>query len=80
MRSIHDPRYQAFINNLVELRVSKKVTQVRLAENLGRLQSYVSRIENKERRLDIIELVDWLKGLGVDTVILVELLDECAKL
>lgn len=37
------------------------MTQVELAQRLGKPQSYVSKVEILERRLDVIELNDWLK-------------------
>lgn len=40
------------------------MTQVELAQRLGKPQSYVSKVEILERRLDVIELMDWLKVLG----------------
>ena len=67
MRSIHDPRYQDLIKKLIELRESKDMTQVELARLLDKPQSYVSKVEILERRLDVIELVDWLEAL--DTTI-----------
>jgi transcriptional regulator with XRE-family HTH domain len=66
MRSIHDPRYQDLIQKLMELRESKNVTQVELAQRLGKPQSYVSKVEILERRLDVIELMDWLNALNTD--------------
>ena len=36
------------------------MTQVELAQCLGKPQSYVYKVETLERRLDIIELMDWL--------------------
>ena len=63
MRSIHNPRYQDLIKKLIELRESKDMTQVELARRLDKPQSYVSKVEILERRLDVIELVDWLKAL-----------------
>ncbi|OTG72633.1 transcriptional regulator [Acinetobacter sp. ANC 4218] len=66
MRSIHDPRYQTLIKKLIELRESKNVTQVELARCLNKPQSYVSKVEILERRLDVIELIDWLKILEVE--------------
>ncbi len=66
MRSIHDPRYQDLIKKLIELRESKNVTQVELAHRLNKLQSYVSKIEILERRIDVIELIDWLKVLEIE--------------
>ena len=64
MRSIHDPRYQDLIKKLIELRESKDMTQVELARRLDKPQSYVSKVEILERRIDVIELIDWLKVLG----------------
>lgn len=66
MRSIHDPRYQDLIKKLIELRESKNVTQVELARRLKKPQSYVSKIEILERRIDVIELIDWLNVLETD--------------
>ncbi len=51
---------------LIELRESKNVTQVELAQRLGKPQSYVSKVEILERRLDVIELMDWLNALNTD--------------
>ncbi|MFX9108338.1 helix-turn-helix transcriptional regulator [Acinetobacter baumannii] len=66
MRSIHDPRYQDLIKKLIELRESKNVTQVELARRLNKPQSYVSKVEILERRIDVIELIDWLNVLETD--------------
>lgn len=64
MSSIHDPRYREVIQKLIDLRESKKITQVQLATSLRKPQSYVAKVENCERRLDFIELHDWLSALG----------------
>ena len=66
MSSIHKPRYRAVIKALIELRESRNMTQVQLATSLKKPQSYVSKIENFERRIDIIELQDWLEILNID--------------
>lgn len=63
MSSIHDPRYRNVINELIVLRESKKITQVQLASSLKKPQSYVAKVENFERRLDFIELYDWLNAI-----------------
>jgi len=62
---MHDPRYQDLIKKLIALRESKNVTQVELARRLEKPQSYVSKIEILERRLDVIELMDWLVALNI---------------
>ena len=63
MSSIHDVRYQKLILNLIQIRESKDITQVQLASSLKKPQSYIAKVENLDRRLDIIELLDWLSVL-----------------
>lgn len=63
MSSIHDPRYQKLIHHLIVIRETKKVTQVELAASLKKPQSYVAKVENLDRRIDVIELHDWLLAL-----------------
>lgn len=47
------------------------MTQVELARLLNKPQSYVSKVEILERRLDVIELMDWLKVLDTDIRVLI---------
>ena len=61
--TIHDDRYIRLINQLRRVRESERIRQADLAEKLGQHQSYVSKVEGFERRLDIIELYDWLNAL-----------------
>lgn len=42
------------------------MTQVELAHRLKKPQSYVSKVEILERRLDVIELMDWLKVMNTN--------------
>ncbi|WP_208281375.1 helix-turn-helix domain-containing protein [Massilia oculi] len=64
MKSIHDPRYFLLIELLKSSRDRVRVTQVELAQRLEKPQSYVAKVENLERRLDVVELVDWLRAIG----------------
>ena len=66
MSTIHDPRYIELIKELVNARIGRNITQVMLAEKLEQHQSYVAKVEGLERRLDIIELFDWLQGLNYE--------------
>ncbi len=63
---LHDPRYVLFRALLVSERERNGLTQVDIATRLGRPQSYVSKYERGERRLDIIEFIDVANVLGVD--------------
>ena len=51
-----DPAYQAFLERLVEARTSAGLTQSSVAQRLGKHQSFVSKCESGERRVDVIEL------------------------
>lgn len=64
MTTIHDPRYHLLIKMLIQIRNEKSITQVELAKKLFKPQSYISKIESIERRLDVIELWDWLLALN----------------
>jgi len=66
MNTVHDERYTTLINALREIRRNQNVTQIDLAQRLGQAQSYVAKVEGLERRLDIVELFDWLDALNYD--------------
>jgi transcriptional regulator with XRE-family HTH domain len=53
---------------LKELRQKNKVTQSKLATLLGAPQSYVSKYEIGERRLDLIETLEICRALNTDFV------------
>jgi transcriptional regulator with XRE-family HTH domain len=73
--SIHDVRYRRFVEKLVALRVSSGLSQKELACSLGMLQPDISKIERFERRLDVLEAVDWLRAVnGDDLALLVNVL------
>lgn len=73
---MHDPRYAEFRALLVTERERREVTQVDLASRLGKPQSYVSKYERGERRLDVIEYLDVARALGIDPM---TTLDKLAK-
>ena len=54
------------IKQLSEARKAANITQTDLAKKLDRPQSFVSKYENGERRLDILEYVEIAKLLGID--------------
>ena len=64
-KSIHSPRYRTFARLLREARERAGFTQVELARRLGEEQSFVSKCERGERRLDIVELAEICEALDV---------------
>ncbi|QIF08084.1 helix-turn-helix transcriptional regulator [Ralstonia mannitolilytica] len=63
---IHDSRYQRVAALLVELRKQRGLLQQELADRLNRPQAFVSKVESGARRVDLIELLDFLKALDAD--------------
>lgn len=65
MKSIYTDDYINIISVLRAVRISKKITQTEMAKLLNVNQSFISKVENRERRLDVIELLSWIDALGV---------------
>ena len=65
MKSIYDEDYIEIITRLRIMRTSKNITQLDLANKMGKTQSFVSKIESCERRLDVIEFLRWLDTLNI---------------
>lgn len=63
-KSIFTTEYAVLRDLLRELRTEKGFTQVQLSEALGMPQSFVSKYETGERRLDVIELREVCQSLG----------------
>jgi len=57
-------RYEAVAAVLKAARREVGMTQVELASRLQRPQSYVSKVERRERRVDPVEFYDWERALG----------------
>ena len=60
------PRVQqdAFLRTLKQVREDRGLTQSQLAAKIKRPQSFVSKVESGERRLDVLELRLVCKGIG----------------
>ncbi len=61
---------------LRQVRLEAGLTQDQLAEKLGRPQSFISKYESGERRLDVLELREVCRAIGISLVDLVARLDE----
>ena len=65
-RSGRSPRQARLQELLVSERAAAGLTQEEVARRLRRPQSFVSKYETGERRLDIVELLEVTEVLGVD--------------
>ncbi len=61
MKSLHSEAYRRFLELLKRARREAGLTQVDVAQRLGRPQSYVSKCESGERRVDVIELAEFAR-------------------
>ncbi len=66
--ALHTDRYAAFLDRLREARRHREMTQEAVADALGKPQTYVSKCELGERRVDFVELEDFaaVSGLPLD--------------
>lgn len=66
---------EIFLAMLRAMRMTRRLRQADLADRIGRGQGLVSKVERGERRLDVIELRDWLTALDTDFIGFVSSLD-----
>ena len=64
-KTIFTPDYRAMLARLKEARRLAGYTQAQLAERVGETQSFVSKVERGERRLDVVEMRDYCRALGI---------------
>lgn len=57
-------KHAQFRAQLIKMRKHARLTQAALAARLERPQSYVSKYEGGERRLDVIEFLDVARAIG----------------
>lgn len=67
-KSAFTAEYAVFRDLLRELRSEKGLTQVQLSDTLGMPQSFVSKYETGERRLDVIEVRKVCQSLGTTLI------------
>lgn len=74
MGSIHlaNKAYNKLRELLLKARKEAGMTQVELSSRLKRPQSFVSKYERGERRLDVIEFGEVTRALGVDPMIVLK--------
>ena len=72
-RSAERKRLQALLR---EIRLEKKLTQQEVADRLNKPQSYVSKYENGERKLDLPEIDEVCEAVDVYLVDFIKLYKE----
>jgi transcriptional regulator with XRE-family HTH domain len=75
-KSIHTREYGVLLRLLREARERSGITQVELAAKLRQSQSFVSKIELGDSRLDVIQLRTILAAIGVRLSDFIETLEK----
>ncbi|BCL37559.1 multiprotein-bridging factor 1 family protein [Nostoc sp. MS1] len=65
-KSVFTERYNRFRQLLIKARQVARLTQSELSTKLSRPQSYVSKYERGERRLDVIEFLEVAEALDIE--------------
>ena len=68
----HSAEYDRFREAMIDARRGSGLSQEALADRLGKPQSFVSKYERGERRLDVVEFLQICESLGVDAVSVLE--------
>lgn len=78
-KSLYSPEYEHFLVQLRAARVRAGLKQTDAAIRLGRPQSFVSKCESGERRVDVVELGQFCKAYKVTLVRFVQELARKAR-
>lgn len=74
-KTIYQGKYRELLGWLAAAREARGLSIRELGDLLGRPNSYVTKTELGERRLDVFEFVQYCKALEVDPVIGLRMLD-----
>ena len=75
MKTIYQQRYIDLIELMILARKNVGKTQANLAEQLGKHQSYIAKIEGCERKVDVVEFVEICKIIGASPSDLIKALE-----
>jgi transcriptional regulator with XRE-family HTH domain len=75
-KTIHSKEYRKLISLLREKRENLDITQLKLASIIETDQTFISKIENSERRIDVIELRTICKALKISFTDFIEELEQ----
>ena len=76
-KSIYSESYTEFLGQLRAARHAQGVTQQELAARLGKTQSFISKCERGERRIDLVETRAICEALKIDFLEFVSTVQGC---
>lgn len=72
MKSIYSQTYRALLMRITQARKGAGITQADLAEQMGKPQSFISKMESGERRIDVVEFLQVARLIGFDPCALIQ--------
>jgi len=72
-------RYGMLRRELARIRSGAGLTQAELAARMGKVQSFVSKVETGERYLDVMDFLDWCEAANADAVKILAIIRDAAK-
>lgn len=76
MKTIYQKRYQTLIDCLISARKQANLTQMDIATQLGKPQSYIAKIEGKDRKLDVLEYIELCEVLKIQAHEIIKIIEE----
>ena len=74
-KSIHNEKYKTALSLIKAARVNAGITQLELASRLNETQTFISKCERGERRLDLIEMREFCIAIQLDFVDFIKALE-----
>jgi len=78
-KSIFSRDYEVFCRVLRDVRQEAGLSQYKLADRLNTTQSWISKCERGERRLDVVELRRFCLAMGIPTTKFMERLEDAIR-
>jgi transcriptional regulator with XRE-family HTH domain len=78
-KSIHSAGYAVFLKVLRKAREDAGLTQTQLAQRIGETQTFVSKCERGERRVDVVELRTFCQAFGLSLKQFVAVLEKSLR-
>lgn len=68
IKTIYTKEYRILLRMLKSKRQQKRISQENMAKKIGVPQSFISKIESGERRIDVMELFHYCEVLGIEII------------
>lgn len=60
-KAIYSEDHKFLVEQLKKARIEAELDQIKVAEILGKTQSYISKIESGQRRIDVVQLKEFAR-------------------